>query len=402
MKNKSLQGSLPAGTPPARRRAKFPRGLALAFMAAAAIVSFAGCSREADDPPQTAAATARDVSLTAAQRANIHLYTVAPSSFRRTIETTGAVDFDNDRATSVLAPFSGPVSRLLVSTGAHVRKGDPLAVVDSPDFASAVSSYRKALATARTARRLADLDQDLIRHQGISRREEEQAQTDAANAEADRDAALQSLVSLNVAPQVIGDIQAGRVISRIEGTIRSPIAGTVVEKLITPGQLLTAGTTPCFTVADLSRVWVMAQLFGPDLAAVKVGDPAEVKTGIATKSFSGTVDNISALVDPGTRAVAVRVVVANPGDFLKKQMYVRVLIHSRHDSTGLLVPVSAILRDDENLPFVYVAQPDGSFARRQVTLGYRVGDRYDVSAGLRAGDRIVVEGAIFVQFMQSQ
>ena len=113
-------------------------------------------------------------------------------------------------------------------------------------------------------------------------------------------------------------------------------------------------------------------------------------------------DNISALVDPDTRSVLVRVVVENPGDFLKKQMYVRVRIQARQESTGLLVPVSAILRDDENLPFVYVVQPDGSFARRHVTLGYRTGDQYDIPDGLQAGDQIVVDGAIFVQFMQNQ
>jgi len=176
----------------------------------------------------------------------------------------------------------------------------------------------------------------------------------------------------------------------------------VVEKLITPGELLTAGTTPCFTVADLSRVWVMAQLFGSTLASVNVGDPVEVETGIATNNFSGTVDNISALVDPTTRSVMVRVVVENPGDFLKKQMYVRVRIQARQESTGLLVPVSAILRDDENLPFVYVAQPDGSFARRHVTLGYRAGDQYDIADGLQPGDQIVTDGGLFVQFMQNQ
>ena len=312
------------------------------------------------------------------------------------------MDFDNDQATSVLAPFSGPVSRLLVSPGDQVKKGDPLAVVDSPDFATAISTYRKAIATAQTARRLADLDKDLLEHQGIPRREAEQAETDATNAESDRDAALQALVSLNVDPQAIKDIQEGRPISRIEGIIRSPIAGTVVERLITPGQLLQAGTTPCFTVADLSRVWVMAQIFGSDLASVSLGDPAEIVTGIASNNFSGKVDNISALVNPDTRSVVVRVVVENPGGFLKKQMYVRVLIQARQESTGLLVPVSAILRDDENLPFVYVAQPDGSFARQQVTLGYRAGDQYDISDGLKAGDEIVVDGAIFVQFMQNQ
>ena len=115
--------------------------------------------------------TASNVTLTPAQRQNMHLYTVAPSRFHKTIETTGVVDFDNDQATSVLAPFSGPVSRLLVSLGDQVKEGDPLAVVDSPDFATAISAYRKALATAQTNRRLADLDKDLLEHNGVSQRE---------------------------------------------------------------------------------------------------------------------------------------------------------------------------------------------------------------------------------------
>jgi cobalt-zinc-cadmium efflux system membrane fusion protein len=381
---------------------KLPRTIGLAVMAAATGVWFAGCSPKVGINPATPSVTASNVTLTAAQRQKIQVYTVVPSQFHKTIETTGVVDFDNDQATSVLAPFGGPVSRLLVSPGDQVKAGDPLAEVDSPDFATAISAYRKALATAVTARRVADVDKDLIQHDGVAQREEEQAQTDAANAEADRDAALQELVSLNVDPQVIKDLQEGRPVSRPGGTIRSPIAGTVVEKLITPGQLLSAGATPCFTVADLSRVWVMTQVFGSDLGAISVGDPAEVQTGIATNSFSGTVDNISALVNPDTRSVLVRVVVKNPGDFLKKQMYVRVRVQARQESTGLLAPVSAILRDDENLPFVYVVQTDGSFARQHVTLGYRAGDQSDIADGLKAGDQIVVDGALFVQFMQNQ
>ena len=133
------------------------------------------------------------MTLTADQLQHIRLYTVAPSKFRKTIETTGAVDFDNDQATSVLAPFSGPVSRLLVAPGDKVKKGAPLAMVDSSDFAAATSAYSKAIATAQTARRLADLDKDLLEHNGVSQREADQAETDAANAEADRDAALQTL-----------------------------------------------------------------------------------------------------------------------------------------------------------------------------------------------------------------
>ena len=377
-------------------------GIAVAALAVTLIASFTGCSPKTDSNPETSSVTVSNVTLSAAQWQKVQLYTVAPSKFHKTTETTGTVDFDNDQATSVLAPFGGPVSRLLVSPGDKVKAGDPLAEVDSPDFATAISAYRKAIATARTLRQVADIDKDLFQHNGVAQREEEQAQTDAVNAEADRDAALQTLVSLNIDPQVIKELQSDRPVSRPGGMINSPIAGTVVEKLITPVELLTAGTTPCFTVADLSRVWVMTQIFGPDLASVSAGDSAEVETGFATNSFPGKVDNISALVDPNTRSVMVRVVVENPGDFLKKQMYVRVRIQAAQESTGLLVPVSAILRDDVNLPFVYVVQPDGSFARRHVTLGYRTGDQYDIPEGLQAGDQIVVDGAIFVQFLQNQ
>jgi cobalt-zinc-cadmium efflux system membrane fusion protein len=373
-----------------------------AAVLALAVMSVASCASKTDGSPPSAALTANNARLTTAQRQHVQLYTVQPSRFHRTLETTGVVDFDNDQATSVLAPFSGPVSQLLVPLGAQVKEGTALATVDSPDFATAISTYRKALATAQTDRRLADLDKDLLAHSGVSQREEDQAQTDALGAEADRDAALRALVSLKVAPQTIRDIQAGRRVSDTAAFIRSPIAGTLVERLITPGELLQAGTTACFTVANLSRVWVLAQLFGSDLAAVSLGDSAQVVTGVGTNSFSGKVDNIAALVDPDTRAVQVRVVVENPGNFLKKQMYVRVVIHARQESTGLLIPVSAVLRDDENLPFVYVAQADGSFARQHITLGYRAGDQYDIGAGVRAGDQIVVAGGIFVQFMQTQ
>jgi cobalt-zinc-cadmium efflux system membrane fusion protein len=369
-------------------------------MAVVAVLVFSGCSSREENNPATV--TASNVTLTAAQRQNIKLYTVEQSRFRRTVQTNAAVDFDNDQATSVLAPFSGPVSRLLVSQDDEVTKGQPLALIDSPDFAAAISTYQKAIATARTNRRLADLDKDLLQHNGVSQREYEQAQTDAISAEADRDAALRALVALNVPPQTIESIQQGKPVSAPEGIIRSPVAGTVVEKLITPGELLQAGTTPCFTVANLSRVWVMAQLFGSDLSAVKVGDSAEVVTGNDEHNLPGTVDKISALVDPDTRAVAVRVVVENAQHSLRKQMYVRVLIQSRNETSGLLIPISAVLRDDENLPFVYVAQSDGTFARRQITLGFRVSDQYEIPSGLRAGDQVVADGGLFVQFMQSQ
>jgi cobalt-zinc-cadmium efflux system membrane fusion protein len=373
------------------------RNRLLIVAAMATLCLAAGCGKSDNNQ---SSANPSNVTLTDAQRRNIKFTPVAAGRFRKAVDTTGIVDFDNDQATAMLAPFSGTVSKLYVQPGAMVKKGDPLAKVVSPDYASAVSTYRKTLGTAQNSRRLADLDKDLLTHQGVSAREARQAETDAAGAESDRDAALQSLQSLGVDPTMVKDTQEGKVTAAAQGTIRSPITGTVVERLIQPGQLLQASTTPVFTVADLSKVWVMAHIFGTDLAAVHVGDIAEISG--PGKILSGTVENIAAEVDPNTRSIAVRIMVNNPGDFLKRQMYVQVRILDRQQTPGILIPVSAILRDDQNLPFVYVAQADGSFARAHVTLGNRSADQYDIASGLRAGQQVVTDGALFLQFMQQQ
>jgi cobalt-zinc-cadmium efflux system membrane fusion protein len=396
MKNKSL-----LRTPKSDARTLF-HTLGFVLFTATLVIAFGGCSGKSDADAQPIIANATNVTLTTEQQKHIHIYRVEPSEFHKTVETTGTVDFDQDLATTVLAPFSGPVSQLLVSLGQQVTTAEPLAKVESPDFATAIGTYRKALAEAKVARRLSDLDQKLLPRHGLSQKEADQAESDAIGAESDRDAARQQLVALQVAPDIIKAIEDGKPIAQTEGIIRAPIAGTVVEKLITPGQLLQSGTTPCFTVVDLSPVWVMAHLFAPDLAGIRTGEPAEINSGLSTNDNSGTVDNISALVDPDTRSVVVRVVADNPEHLLKKNMYVRVKIQARQASEGLLVPDSAILRDSENLPFVYVVQSNGSFARQPVTLGARVEDEYEILSGLKPDDQIVVEGGLFMQFQQNQ
>ncbi|MEP7186366.1 MAG: efflux RND transporter periplasmic adaptor subunit [Rhodanobacter sp.] len=398
MKNHK-SGCVPVFAP----RSRLLRGMALASVALLTSVALGACSSRTSSPAPSDSdvPTASNVTLTKPQLKHIRIDTVSRSTFHNAVDTTGVVDFDNDQATAVLAPFSGPVTRLLVDVGDKVKKGQALATVDSPDFAAAIGAYRKAIVASQTARRLADLDKDMLAHQGISRREAEQAEADAVGAESDRDAAKQALLALNLDPKSMADVAAGRAVAHVTGTIRAPIDGTVVEKSITPGQLLQAGSTACFTVADLSRMWVKAQLYDSDVAAVRAGDSASISAS-GMPPLAGKVDNVSAIVDADTRSVVARVVVDNPDGLLKKQMYVRVQIQSKQSSSGVLVPVSAVLRNDENLPFVYAAQADGSFARRSVSLGNRVGDRYDIPSGLKAGDRIVVDGAIFVQFMQNQ
>lgn len=379
-----------------------PRASSLAGVWLTVIVAaLAGCSSgAADDNPQ--ASTPQNVSLTAAQRTSIHLLSLAPSTYHTSITTSGVVQFDQNRSTPLLAPFSGPVTRVLVNLGDHVAAGQALAMVNSPDFTTAVGAYRKAVIAATAADDVASNDRFLYGHQAISERENADAQATAVSADADRSAALQGLVALHVDPKSIDAIRTGKSLPLGQGVIRAPIAGTVVDKSIAPGQTLSAGTSPCFTIADTSKMWVMAQLFGADVARVHVGDTATISTGEGEVTVAGTVTNVGAVIDPETRSVSARVQVDNPSGALKQQMYVQVRIESHEQREGLLIPVSAMLRNDENLPFVYVLAADGSYARRSVTLGSRVDNRYVITQGLHPGDSVVIDGSIFLQFIETQ
>ena len=338
--------------------------------------------------------------LSPEQRQRINLKAVQPTRFRPVIEATGTVAFNGDRSTQVLSPVSGPATRIVANPGANVARGAPLAYVSSPDFAAGVAEYRKAQTAWRNAKRIADRDSALFANDAIARGDLEQAQSDAAAAEADLEAAVQQMRALGVEESQIQGIREGRS-APIEAIIRAPITGTVVEKLISPGQLLAAGSNPCFTIADLSTMWVNASVFEADLQDVAVGQRAEVLTDARTVPIPGRVDYVAALVDPASKAVSVRIVTPNNNQVLRRDMFVRVRIQSAHEHEGLLVPVSAVLRDEQNLPFVYVSRGT-DFVRRRIELGTRVGDQYEVASGLKPGDQVASEGALFLQFAESQ
>ncbi|MGH8259415.1 MAG: efflux RND transporter periplasmic adaptor subunit [Steroidobacteraceae bacterium] len=385
----------------ARRRRLPSVGRLVGVGVVIALAALAGCSSGTPDD-DARAGTPQNVGLTAAQRASIHLLTVEPSTYRDSLTTNGIVEFDQNRTTPVLAPFSGPVTRVLVSLGDRVTAGQALALVNSPDFTIAVGAYRKAVILAAAADEVASNDRVLYAHQAISERENAGAQAAAVSADADRTAAYQGLISLHVDRKTIVALRAGKALAVRQGVIRAPIAGTVVEKSIAPGQALSAGTSPCFTIADTSRMWVMAQVFGGDVAQVHVGDTAAIDTGGRAAAIVGTVTNVGSVVSPDTRSVSARVQVDNPRGALRRQMYVQVQIQSREPHQGLLIPVSAVLRNDENLPFVYVLATGGGYGRRSVTLGTRVDNRVVISQGLQSGDEVVVDGGIFLNFIQTQ
>lgn len=363
----------------------------------------AGCSSERSatfGDTAMSASQPKNLTVTPEQRQRIHLVTVQTVSFRPVIEATGTVAFNGDHSTQVLSPVSGPATRVIGTPGMVVRRGDPLAYVSSPDFATAVADYRKAQSAYRNAKRIADRDSALFKNDALARSELEQAQADLVAAEADVDAAVESMRSLGVDEAQIQAVRDGKTAS-IAAIVRAPIDGTIVEKLVSQGQLLQAGSTACFTIADLSTMWVLANVYANDLPDVAVGQPADVITDVARAPVPGRVDYIASLADPGTKAVQVRILTPNNKRLLRRDLFVRVQIKSSTEHRGILVPLSSVLRDEQNLPFVFVAANNG-FGRRRITLGTRVGDQYEAQSGLAPGDQVVTEGALFLQFAETQ
>jgi len=361
-----------------------------------------GCTSKAPADADTTAQRPATFKVSAEQRKRLTIITAARETFRPTLDVTGTVAFNGDRSTQVMSPISGPVSRVTVSLGATVAQGQPLALVSSPDFAAAVAAYRKAEEAARNTQRIFHLNEQLFQNDALARSDLDQSRTDASSAAADREAASLALRSLGLDEATIALIRDGKQTAPIEGAIRATLPGTVVEKFITPGQLVSGGATPAFTIANLGSMWVFASVYGADIALVSPGQRVDVLVDGSTTPVAGRVDYIAPIVDPGTKATSVRIVADNPRALLKRDQFVRLTIHSTREASGILVPAAAILRDDDNLPFVLIAAADGSFLRRRVTLGHRVGDRYELATGVASGDQVVADGALFVQFAESQ
>lgn len=380
-------------------------GLVAACLAAAVVAACAAKPEEAASRHGVAAqhdSTGRGVTLSDSQRARLTIIEVALSSFVPQLEVTGNVAFNGDHSTQVISQVSGPVTRILVQPGTRVKAGDALAYVSSPDFATAIADYRKADAAWRNAKRIADRNEQLFAADALARTDLDQARSDLSAAAADLEAFTQQLRALGVAQATIDAVRDGQETGVLQGTIRAPLSGTVVERLVTPGMVVEAGAAVAFTVADLSTMWVFANVFESDLAAVRTGERADIYTGASPTPLRGRVDYVAALVDPGSKATAVRIVATNTPPLLKKDMLVRVVLHGLRETTGLLLPDAAVLRDAENLPFVFIAAGDGRFVRRRVELGSHLGNRYEIRSGLAIGDKVVADGAIFVDFSESQ
>jgi len=381
------------------------------FIAATVFLLFAGLLQcgcgapklaEQSNSGQTQPVQPKLLTVSKEQIAHLTVLPVHSSTWSITIHTTGTVDWDGDHTTQAITQVNGPISRILVDYGSHVTAGAPLLYVSSPDMANAISLYRKARNREVLARRVLDRAKDMLAHGALADKDLESSEADFNDAGTDVQSSLQALKIFGITSQEIDQAERQGVPINPELAVRSPISGVVVQKLILPGQFIQAGTTVCFVLSDVSTVWTQGHVFDRDLPSVHVGDTVVEHNTSIHRDFHGVVSYVGALVDPATRTTSVRIVTQNPEGLLKKDMFVETDIHTRTQKNVLAVPISAVLHDAQNEPFVYVEVEPGKFAQRQITAGAQQNDAVEVLGGLRPEERVVSEGSVFLQFSSEQ
>ena len=333
------------------------------------------------------------------QMSHIQVVAVEKSKVPRVLRLTGAAAYNAFKTTPVFSAVGGPVQEILAEPGQNVRAGQTLLTVTSPDYSAARSAYMKARSAFQLSDKNYERSKDLYEHKAIAERDLQQAESDRAQAQADVQASEDALRALGISdpealvktpPKTTGQIP-----------VSAPVPGQIVERLVGPGQLLQAGTTQCFTISDMSTVWVLVNIYQNDLAYVRGGDSVDITTDAYPEIFHGKISYIADALDPNTRTLQARIVTQNPGYKLKKDMYVTATVHAGALADALTVPDAAVLRDSENQPFVYVQTSANQFARRLVKVGDSQNSRTLIQDGLKEGERVVGDGSLFLQFKNS-
>src|SRR6202795_99611 len=331
------------------------------------------------------------------QMAHVQVLTVQPTTLPRSLRLTGAVAYNSFRTTPVITQVSGPVSRVVVVSGQKVNRGEPMLYVASPDYSQLRTNYLKAKAAYALAQKAYARARDLYEHKAIAEQILEQAESAEVQASGD-------LIAAQAALKVMGVTDPDALVKAppsFEVPVKAPIGGLVVEQDVFAGQLIQPGSTQCFMISDVSTVWVLVNVYQKDLPYVRVGDQVTIQTDAYPDIFRGRISYVAASLDPSTRTLQARIETNNPGDKLKKDMYVVATVNAGTISNAIALPDSAILRDTENQPFVYAAASSNQFGRRSVTLGESLTGQTQITGGLKTGDRVIGNGSLFLQFANS-
>lgn len=334
------------------------------------------------------------VTLSPTALENARLRVVALSLTPLDAETTvpARITLDPRREARVSAVTGGTLERILVRPGDTVRSGGALATVLSPELGGAIGEHLAASARLDAARAHRERVETLRAGGFSSQAEIAQAEADYTVAAAQAEAAEERLRVFGVAPERVRPKEGEHFSSRF--SVTSPIDGEVLAIDVSRGSSVASGD-PLFHVGDLDEVWLILDVYERSLARVQVGAPVSFTTdAYGGELFTGTVDQISGWLDPDSRTVEVRVVVANPGHRLKPNMFATARLALGGESTveGLVLPADAV-QEVEGRPSAFVEEEPGHYEVHPVRTEPMPDGRLRVLSGLEAGDRVVVEGA---------
>jgi cobalt-zinc-cadmium efflux system membrane fusion protein len=363
-----------------------------------------GCSRgqaaNADTPAKSSSsASEATLDLSPSQLNSIKIERLGSYEFPVEKDAVGNIDFDEDLSVQVFPAYQGTILKTFGELGARVQKDQPLYTIKSPDLIQAESNMIGAAATFELT------NKELLRVQGlggIAEREKEQATSDQQTAEGALKAARDAVLVFGKTNAEIDQMIASR---RIDPAlvVRSPIAGKITYKVAQPGFLVQPGNVPApYSVADVAIKWMLANVSETDVPLFHLGQPVQVKVmAYPDHAFQGKVSKIYETVDPNTHRVTIRSEIADPNDELRPGMLANFVIRVHNPVEATAIPANGVVREADGTMTAWVTTDRRRFEQRIIKIGLRNDDRVQVLEGLRRGELVVADGAVFLSNMLS-
>lgn len=373
-------------------------GLAAAIVAGIAVVTWLGgrffgkeeaAAAGPPSPPGTFRATEQQLKTLTIEPVGLH-------GFVSEALTEGKIAVNADRATPVYSPYSGRVTRVVAGLGDVVRPGAVLATVAASEYVQAQSDLSTASAQVKLARINESRKHALYDAKGGSQQDWQQAQADLASAEAALQSVRNRLRIFDKSDAEIDELEKSQAINAVVA-LTAPIGGIVVDRQVGPGQYVQSGSgTPVFTIADPSSVWLLANVRESDAGTVRRGQEIEVHVlAYPARVFKARLTYVAAIVDPVTHRIAVRAEIDNHDGALKPEMFANFRILTSEATDSPAVPEGAMVYEGD-AAHVWVVQADGLIAYRAVRTGRTNGGLVEVLDGLKAGEKIVTRGGVFI------
>ena len=362
------------------------------------------------EPSHTAKANSSRFLPTETEWASLTVEPAKEEVFRTELITEGKIAVNEDSSTPIFSPYAGRVIKLLVKPSDIVERGQELFVIEATDTVQALNDFATALSALNTARSKLNLAQivekrqnDLYAGKAVPLKDWQQAQSDLNTAQNDMRAAETAVEAAHNRLRILGrseeQIKAFQDTRQISAdtSIYSPIAGTVVQRKVGPGQFVNSGASdPVYVIGDLSTVWLTAFVRESEAADVRLGQELNFKVlALPGRTFKARIDYVAAAIDPSTRRLLVRATIDNKEGLFKPEMFASVTIYAGADHKSVGVPKQALIYEGERVR-LWVAGDDKSLELREIQTGLTNGDQVEVRVNLRAGEKVVTRGSLFI------